>query len=69
MTVVQFKRLAPREVETYLASDEWRDKAGTYAIQGRAEGFITRINGSYSNVVGLSLPLARDMLTGLGYPC
>lgn len=69
MTVVQFKRLSDDEVDAYLASDEWRGKAGAYAIQGRAEGYIKRINGSYSNVVGLSLPLAREMLTGLGYPC
>ena len=69
MTVVQFKRLSDAEVDAYLASDEWRGKAGAYAIQGRAEGYIKRINGSYSNVVGLSLPLAREMLTGLGYPC
>ncbi len=69
MTAVQFKRLSDRELDAYLAGGEWRGKAGAYAIQGRAEGFITRINGSYSNVVGLSLPLAREMLTGLGYPC
>ncbi len=69
MTVVQFKRLTDSEVDAYLAGDEWQGKAGAYAIQGRAEGFITRINGSYSNVVGLSLSLTREMLTGLGYPC
>ncbi len=68
-TMVQFKRLTPRDIDTYLATDEWRGKAGAYAIQGRAEAFIPRINGSYSNVVGLSLSLARDMLAGLGYRC
>ena len=46
---------------------EWRDKAGGYAIQGRAEAFIPAINGSYSNVVGLPLAAALDLLRGLGW--
>jgi len=54
-TRVRFKRLARDEVETYLASEEWRGKAGGYAIQGRAAAFIADLNGSYSNVVGLAL--------------
>ncbi len=69
MTVVEFKRLDRQTMESYLQSDEWRGKAGAYGIQGRAEVFITRINGSYSNVVGLALPVVRDMLCGLGYRC
>ena len=50
-----FKRLTPAEIAAYLAGDEWRDKAGAYAIQGGEARFIPRISGSYSNVVGLPL--------------
>lgn len=66
-TVVAFKRLAAAEIEAYLAHDEWRGKAGGYAIQGRAAAFVRRINGSYSNVVGLPLYETAALLTGLGY--
>ncbi len=54
-TVVRFRRLAADDVEAYLASEEWRGKAGGYAIQGRAAGFVAFLAGSYSNVVGLPL--------------
>lgn len=54
-TIVQFKRLSTAEVEDYIASNEWYGKAGGYAIQGLAAGYIKFIRGSYSNVVGLSL--------------
>jgi septum formation protein len=54
-TVVRFKRLEPSEVEGYIRSDEWRGKAGGYAIQGRAAAFVAFLSGSYSNVVGLPL--------------
>ena len=67
MTMVLFKRLDARDLEAYLASGEWRDKAGGYAIQGRAEAFIPAINGSYSNVVGLPLAATLDLLRGLGW--
>jgi septum formation protein len=67
MTMVAIKRLDASELEAYLASGEWRGKAGGYAIQGRAEGFIRAINGSYSNVVGLPLAAALDLLRGLGW--
>ena len=66
-TVVSFKRLVPREIDAYLASGEWRGKAGGYAIQGRAAAFVPRINGSYANVVGLPLAETVALLTGLGY--
>lgn len=66
-TVVSFKRLAPPEIETYLASGEWRDKAGGYAIQGRAAALVPRISGSYSNVVGLPLYETVSLLRGLGF--
>ncbi len=66
-TVVTFKRLEAAEIDAYLAAGEWRGKAGGYAIQGRAAGFARRINGSYSNVVGLSLHETVALLQGLGY--
>ena len=67
-TAVTFKRLLPREIDAYLASGEWRGKAGGYAIQGRAAAFVPRINGSYVNVVGLPLAEIVALLAGLGYP-
>lgn len=67
VTKVKFKRLTPRDIDDYIASDEWQGKAGGYAIQGRASAFVPWISGSYSNVVGLSLSDAVNMLTGAGY--
>ena len=67
-TVVEFKRLADAEIEGYLASGEWRGKAGGYAIQGRAAALVKRISGSYSNVVGLPLHETVNLLGGLGFP-
>jgi septum formation protein len=67
VTVVQIKRLSPEEIDAYLAAGEWRDKAGGYAIQGRAAALIGFISGSYSNVVGLPLFETAQMLSGLGY--
>jgi septum formation protein len=67
MTVVQFKRLDAEDLSTYLASEEWRGKAGGYAIQGRAEALVSAINGSYSNVVGLPLAVTLSLLRGLGW--
>jgi septum formation protein len=67
MTMVAFKRLSEPEIAAYLASGEWRGKAGGYAIQGRAEAFVPSINGSWSNVVGLPLATTLDLLRGLGW--
>ncbi len=66
-TMVTFKRLDADEIKAYLAIDEWRGKAGAYAIQGRAAVFVRAINGSYSNVVGLALFETHALLNGLGY--
>ena len=55
------------EVEAYLASGEWRGKAGGYAIQGLAGAFVERLVGSYSNVVGLPLAETAALLAGEGY--
>ncbi len=67
VTTVTFKRLGRDEIDAYLAGGEWRGKAGGYAIQGRAAGFVPAINGSYSNVVGLPLFETRALLLGMGY--
>ena len=64
---VGFKRLRRPGTPLRLASGEWRGKAGGYAIQGRAAAFATRLNGSYSNVVGLDLhglPVAQGRRRG-----
>jgi len=65
-TMVRFVRLTPQEIGVYLAGGEWAGKAGGYAIQGSAAAFIPAINGSYSNVVGLSLPETWSLLRGHG---
>jgi septum formation protein len=64
---VTFKRLSEREIAAYLASGEWRGKAGGYAIQGRAAVFISWVAGSYSNVVGLPLFETAQLLAGRLY--
>ena len=61
-----FKRLNAQKIEEYLSTNEWKDKAGAYAIQGYAEKFIKRINGSYSNVVGLPLFETYNLLNSQG---
>ena len=66
-TMVQFKRLTEAEIADYLATGEWKGKAGGYAIQGRAAGFVPTINGSYPNVVGLPLVETMALLGGLGW--
>ena len=66
-TMVSFKRLSAAEIDAYIESQEWRGKAGAYAAQGRAGAFIRAINGSYSNIVGLSLYETRALLEGAGY--
>ncbi len=66
-TAVIFKRLDAVEIEDYLASGEWQDKAGGYAIQGLAARFIRAIIGSYSNVVGLPLFETVGLLAGHGF--
>ena len=63
-TAVKFKALSNNEIETYIQSGEWDGKAGGYAIQGMAASFIPSIQGSYSNVVGLSLYDIMQILKG-----
>ena len=64
---VQFVPLGDADIERYIASGEPMDKAGAYAVQGRAGMFVSRIEGSYSNVIGLPMHLVRDMLQKAGF--
>ena len=66
-TRVRMKRLTPDEIEGYLRAGEWQGKAGGYAIQGRAGGFVLDLSGSYSGVVGLPLYETLCLLDGLGW--
>ena len=66
VTRVRFRPLSRRDLDWYLASGEWRERAGAYAIQGRGAALVERIEGDYWNVVGLPVPvllrLAPDLL-------
>jgi septum formation protein len=64
---VTFKRLSELEQAAYIASGEWSGKAGGYAIQGAAAVFVRALQGSHSNVVGLSLYDVGALLVGAGY--
>ena len=66
VTAVEFAALDMAEIEWYVATGEPSDKAGAYAIQGLASRFVTRIEGSYSNVVGLPVALVYAMCTRAG---
>lgn len=67
-TRVRFKRLSSREIASYVASGEWRGKAGGYAIQGLAGGFVVKLVGSHSAVIGLPLLETMGLLEGEGFP-
>ncbi|KZL26943.1 Maf family nucleotide pyrophosphatase [Pseudovibrio sp. Ad37] len=67
-TRVRFRRLSSHDTGKYLASGEWRGKAGGYAIQGLAGAFIARVIGSYPSVVGLPLLETASLLQSAGYP-
>lgn len=65
-TRVWFRALAPEEVAAYVASGDGRDKAGAYAVQGLGSGIVTRVEGSYSNVVGLPAAETLALLRSVG---
>jgi septum formation protein len=67
ITLVHFSQLSPEEITRYLATEEPHDKAGAYAIQGRAGRYIPRIEGCYFNVVGLPLAHVTQALADLGW--
>ena len=66
-SAVGFARLTDQQIAAYLTSGEWHGKAGGYAIQGMAAGFIRFLSGSYSNVVGLPLYETAQLLRGAGW--
>ncbi|OGA05402.1 MAG: septum formation protein Maf [Betaproteobacteria bacterium RIFCSPLOWO2_02_64_14] len=65
-SAVEFRTLAADEIRRYVASGEPLDKAGAYAVQGRAAAFVTRISGSYSGIMGLPLADAAELLQRCG---
>ena len=65
---VRMKRLTPQEIASYIASDDWRGKAGGYAIQGPAGALIPWISGSFTGIVGLPLTETANLLCAAGYP-
>ncbi|SFA97124.1 septum formation protein [Poseidonocella pacifica] len=67
-TAVRMKRLSAAEIDSYIASGDWRGKAGAYGIQGAAGAFIPWINGSFTSVVGLPLAETANLLIAAGYP-
>lgn len=66
-SVVRFKQLTEKDIAAYIASGEWKGKAGGYGIQGKAATLIPFVSGSYSNIVGLPVYEAVQMLKGLGH--
>ncbi len=65
-TAVTFRELSRIEIDEYVATGEPMDKAGAYAIQGAAGGFVSEVQGSWSNVVGLPLDEVREVLVEAG---
>ena len=61
------RALDDQEIDAYVATGEWADKAGGYGIQGEADGFVTALDGSFDNVVGLPVDLALDVLSRAGW--
>ena len=66
-TRLHFKRMTKAEIDAYIASGEWRGKAGGYGVQGRAAAFVLDLAGSYTGVVGLPLYETLSLLEGLGW--
>ena len=66
-STVEFAPLTQRDIDFYIATGEWRGKAGGYAIQGYGEALIKTINGSYSSIMGLPLFETRQLLQHFGY--
>ena len=64
-TAVTFRDLDDREIEAYVASGEWRDRAGGYAVQGLGSALVERIEGDLSNVIGLPIPALSRMIAEL----
>jgi len=65
LTVVHMRALTAAEIDWYLATGEWRERAGGYAIQGRGAALVSGIEGDYLNVVGLPLPALIALVPNL----
>lgn len=65
-TKLKFKLLTNQEIDNLIASNEWKDKSGGYALQGVAGAYISWINGHTSNVIGLPLHETYKILSGIG---
>ena len=65
---VKLARLTRADIDFYIATGEWKDKAGGYAIQGQAARYVVRMEGSYTAIVGLPVREVSAMLAGAGYP-
>lgn len=68
-TTVQYKHLSEPEIDKFIATEEWRGKAGAYSILGHAQRYVKFMSGSVSSVVGLPLYETCSMLEGLGFEC
>lgn len=66
-SVVKFKKLSQQDVNNYIATNDWKDKAGAYGIQSYAGSFISFLSGSYTCIVGLPLYQTVSLLKGVGY--
>jgi nucleoside triphosphate pyrophosphatase len=64
-TMVEFRELDERLIDWYADAEEWRGRAGGYAIQGRGAALVSRIDGDYLNVVGLPVASLLELLPGL----
>jgi septum formation protein len=64
-TAVTFRELGDRDIEQYVASEEWRDRAGGYAVQGLGSSLVERVEGDLSNVIGLPIPALSRMIAEL----
>jgi septum formation protein len=67
VSAVQFASMSGRDIDRYIALGEWADKAGAYAIQGRAALYVRSITGSYYNIVGLPVEKLYTLLKGFTY--
>ncbi len=68
-TVVTMRPMSREEIDGYVATGEWRGKAGAYAIQETADRFVERLDGSFSNVVGLPMELVAEMMQAMDAAC
>jgi septum formation protein len=64
-TLVTFRGLGEADIDAYVRSGEWEDRAGGYAVQGLGSGLVARVEGDLSNVIGLSIPAVCRMIGGL----